>query len=56
MTYQIVGEYEADPDNGKISIAAPLSKAMIGKEIDDEFKLKTPKGVTEYAIIDIEYK
>ena len=56
VTYQIVGEDESNPDKGRISISAPLAKAMIGKEIDDEFKLKTPKGVVEYAVVSIEYK
>ena len=55
-TYQIVGEDEADIDNHKISVAAPLARALIKKEEGDEVTLDTPKGKVTYEIIAVEYK
>lgn len=55
-TYQIVGEDEADIDNHKISIAAPLARALIKKEEGDEIALDTPKGKVTYEIVTVEYK
>lgn len=51
--YQLVGPYESDPDNGKISVTSPLGQALIGREKGDEIKVKTPGGVQEYEIVDI---
>lgn len=53
VVYQLVGPYESDPDSGKISVASPLGKALIGKEEGDEIKLKTPGGVQEFEILEI---
>lgn len=53
VVYQLVGPYESDPDSGKISLASPLGKALIGKEEGDEIKLKTPGGVQEFEIMEI---
>ena len=53
VVYQLVGPYESDPDSGKISLASPLGKALIGKEEGDEIKLKTPGGVQEFEILEI---
>ncbi|MDF1879496.1 transcription elongation factor GreA [Sulfurimonas sp. SAG-AH-194-C20] len=55
-TYTICGVLESEPENGLISVHSPLAKAMIGKELDDEFKLKLPNGSKEYEIQIIEYK
>ena len=55
-TYQIVGEDEADIDNHKISVAAPLARALIKKEEGDEVTLDTPKGKVTYEIVTVEYK
>jgi len=54
--YTLCGVLESEPENGLISIHSPIAKAMIGKEIDDEFKLKLPNGNKEYEILSIEYK
>jgi len=51
--YQLVGPYESDPDNGKISVTSPLGQALIGRERGDEIKVKTPGGIQEYEIVDI---
>jgi transcription elongation factor GreA len=53
VVYQLVGPYESDPDSGKISVASPLGKALIGKEEGDEVKLKTPGGIQEFEILEI---
>lgn len=54
--YTICGVLESEPENGLISIHSPLAAAMIGKEVDDEFKVKLPKLTKEYEILNIEYK
>ena len=53
VTYQIVGPDESDIPSGKISIASPLGKALIGKEIDDEVIVQTPGGIKKYIILGI---
>lgn len=55
-TYQIVGADESDIENGLISISAPLSRALIGKEVGDEVKVQLPGGVRNYEIVDVEFK
>ena len=50
VTYQIVGDYEADVKLGRIAVSAPLARAMIGKEQGDTVTLKTGKGMREYEI------
>ena len=54
--YTICGVLESEPENGLISVHSPLAKAMLGKEIGDEFKIKLPNGQKEYEIEDITYK
>ena len=53
LKYQIVGEDETDPDNGIISISSPIGRALIGKEIDDDVQVRTPGGIREFILIDI---
>ncbi len=55
VTYQIVGEDEADIKQGKISITSPVGRALIGHEVDDEVRISVPSGVRVYEITDIEY-
>lgn len=55
-TYQIVGDYEADIKRNKLSISAPLSRALIGKKTGDNVEVSTPKGKKSYEILAIEYK
>ena len=52
-TYTLVGPYESAPEEGRISVATPLGKALIGKEEGDEVKVKAPKGVQELVIVEI---
>ncbi|PHQ65595.1 MAG: transcription elongation factor GreA [Sulfurimonas sp.] len=54
--YTLCGVLESEPENGLISIHSPIAKAMIGKEVDDDFKIKLPNGKKEYEIVEIEYK
>jgi len=53
VIYQLVGPYESDPGNSKISVTSPLGKALIGKEERDAVKVKTPSGVQEFEILEI---
>ncbi len=53
--YQIVGEYEANIDHGKISIGAPLARAMIGKTVGDMANVTTPKGTKKYEIVKVKF-
>ena len=55
-TYTICGVLESEPENGLISIHSPLARAMIGKEVSDEFKIQLPNARKEYEILEIEYK
>lgn len=54
-TYQIVGEAEADIDNGKLNMRSPLARALIGKEVGESVEVKTPGGSRAYEILDIKY-
>ncbi len=51
VTYKIVGDDEADIKVHKISISAPIARALIGKSVEDIVEVTTPEGVTEYEII-----
>jgi len=53
--YQIVGEHEADVRAGKVSLASPIARAMIGKEKGDVVEVNTPGGVKAYEILKIEW-
>ncbi len=55
VTYQIVGEDEADVKNGKISVGSPISRAMMGKEEGDEITVKAPGGDMLYEIEKVEH-
>jgi transcription elongation factor GreA len=56
ITYQIVGDYEADITRGLISTSAPISRALIGKKISQSVEVVTPKGVRFYEVLRVEYK
>ncbi len=53
ITYQLLGPYESDPDQGKISVTSPLGQALIGKTAGDEISVKAPGGIQEFEIVDI---
>jgi transcription elongation factor GreA len=54
VTYQLLGQEESDVKKGIISIFSPLGKAMIGKSEGDEITVKTPSGVRELEIVEIQ--
>ena len=56
ITYQIVGEDEADIKARRISISSPIARALIGKEAGDEVDVNTPGGVKRYEILDVRYE
>jgi transcription elongation factor GreA len=56
VSYQIVGAEEADVDHGLISISAPLARALIGKQIGDEVKVKLPAGERCYEVVDVRFQ
>lgn len=55
QTYTIVGEHEADIKRGRISIGAPVARAMIGKELGDTVIVLSPKGRREYEVTGVEW-
>ena len=54
-TYQIVGKYEFDIENKKISINSPLARSLIGKTKDEIVEVNSPKGISTYKVISIKY-
>ncbi|MCX8049116.1 MAG: transcription elongation factor GreA [Methylohalobius sp.] len=56
VTYQIVGEDEADLKQGLISVSSPIARALIGKRAEDIIEVKTPKGTREYEILAVHYE
>ena len=55
VTYQIVGDDEADIDHGLISISSPIARALIGKSEGDVASVQAPSGAREYEIITVKY-
>ncbi|WKJ91388.1 transcription elongation factor GreA [Methylomonas montana] len=55
VTYQIVGEDEANIKEGRISVGSPIARALIGKEVEDVVTVKAPGGNIEYEIISVQY-
>jgi transcription elongation factor GreA len=55
VTYQIVGDDEADIKNNRISVNSPIARGLIGKQADDAVIIKTPNGDVEYEVIEVQY-
>ena len=55
-TFQIVGEYEADIDAGRLNIKSPLARALIGKDEGDSVEVRTPGGTRSYEVLSITFK
>ncbi|MEW6561654.1 MAG: transcription elongation factor GreA [Pseudomonadota bacterium] len=55
VTYQIVGDDEADIKQRKVSISSPIARALIGKYSGDVAEVQAPGGVREYEIVDVQY-
>jgi transcription elongation factor GreA len=56
VTYQIVGDDEADIKQGMISVSSPIARALIGKYAGDGVEVQAPGGVRHYEVLDVEYK
>ena len=56
VTYQIVGDDEADLKQGLISISSPIARSMIGKEAGDVAEFKAPGGIKRYDIVEVRYR
>jgi transcription elongation factor GreA len=56
VSYQIVGEDEADIRAGKISVGSPIARALIGKHAGDDVAVQTPGGEKRYSILDVRYE
>lgn len=55
VTYQIVGEDEADLKKGKISVTSPIARALVGKEEGEVVVVQTPSGLIEYEIVEVRH-
>lgn len=55
VTYQIVGEDEADIKESKVSVTSPIARALIGKSAGDVVEVKAPAGIREYEILEVRY-
>ncbi|NKB55558.1 MAG: transcription elongation factor GreA [Alphaproteobacteria bacterium] len=55
-TYQIVGEHEADIADGRLSVAAPIARALIGKSVGESVEVVTPRGQKDYEIVKVRFK
>lgn len=54
ISYLLVGPDEADPQNGKLSIASPLGKSLLGKKAGEQFTLSLPKAAVPYRVVKVE--
>ncbi|HEX5538292.1 MAG TPA: transcription elongation factor GreA [Methylophilaceae bacterium] len=55
ITYQIVGDDEADIKGGKISVSSPIARALIGKSAGDVAEVMAPAGMRSYEVLDVQY-
>ena len=55
VSYQIVGDDEADIKQGKLSVSSPIARALVGKEEGDVVTVRTPSGVVEYEIVEVRH-
>ena len=56
VTWQVVGDLEADVGERRLAISAPLARALIGKEVGDVVEFKAPNGLRVYEILAVEYR
>jgi transcription elongation factor GreA len=55
VVYQIVGDGEAEPKDGKISLSSPIARSLIGKSVGDEVVARIPSGVRNFEILGLEF-
>lgn len=56
QTFQLVGEYESDIAEGRLSITSPVARALIGKKVGDSAEVQTPRGGRSYEILELAFK
>jgi len=56
VVYQIVGDHEAEPKNGKISVSSPIARSIIGKNVGDEVQVRIPTGTRNFEILHVDFK
>ena len=56
LVYQLVGTFEADVAEGRISVESPIGRALMGKELDDEVVIRVPRGTRTVVITDVQFK
>ncbi len=56
VTYQIVGEDEADIKKNLVSVTSPIARALIGKHVEDVVQVQAPGGIREYEVLDVRYE
>jgi transcription elongation factor GreA len=55
VIYKIVGDHEAEPKNGRISVSSPVARALIGKSVGDEVQVRTPTGIRNFELLQVEF-
>jgi transcription elongation factor GreA len=53
VRYQLVGPYESEPEQGRISVTSPIGQALIGAQVGDEVQVRTPAGLQSYEVLEI---
>jgi transcription elongation factor GreA len=56
VTYMLVGEDESDVSAGRLSVTSPVARALLGKRVDDEVRVRVPKGTRQFEIRDIRFE
>ncbi len=56
VSYQIVGDHEAEPKNGKISLSSPVARSLISKSVGDEVQVRTPAGMRSFEILHLDFR
>ncbi len=54
-SYQVVGEFEADINEGRISISSPLGRALIGREVGDSVEVESPRGTRYFEVVKVQF-
>lgn len=55
VIYKIVGDHEAEPRDGKISVSSPVARSLIGRRVGDEVEVKTPAGVRNFEVLALDF-
>ena len=55
VVYKIVGDHEAEPKAGRISVSSPVARSLIGRRVGDEVEVRTPAGVRTFEVLDLNF-